>query len=108
MLNCIYTFQIKYTEAILSNSTRKLLWLEITKMLIAVLNNKFVVSFVVFFGTLSFPKLIPEYASGISFLVFCFSAVCLSAISGGYRGNEGYEPPPDYSNFLPMKNTASH
>jgi len=29
-------FQIKYTEAILSNSTRKLLWFEITKMLIAV------------------------------------------------------------------------
>jgi len=31
-----YTFQIKYTEAILSISTRKLLWFEITKMLIAV------------------------------------------------------------------------
>jgi len=29
-------FQIKYAEAILSNSTRKLLWFEITKMLIAV------------------------------------------------------------------------
>ena len=27
---------MKYTEAILSNSTRKLLWLEFTKMLIAV------------------------------------------------------------------------
>jgi len=32
----IYFFQIKYTEAILSNSTRKLLWFEITKMVIAV------------------------------------------------------------------------
>jgi len=32
----IYIFQIKCVEAILSNSTRKLLWLEITKMLIAV------------------------------------------------------------------------
>ena len=31
-----YIFQIKYTEAILSNSTRKLIWFEITKMLIAV------------------------------------------------------------------------
>ena len=31
-----YIFQIKYTEAILSNSTGKLLWFEITKMLIAV------------------------------------------------------------------------
>jgi len=31
--------QIKYTEAILSNSTGKLLWFEITKMLIAVLKK---------------------------------------------------------------------
>jgi len=29
-------FQIKYTEAIVSNNTRKLLWFEITEMLIAV------------------------------------------------------------------------
>jgi len=28
-----YVFQTKYTEAILSNNTRKLLWFEITKML---------------------------------------------------------------------------
>jgi len=32
----IYFFQIKYTETILSNNTRKLLWFEIAKMLIAV------------------------------------------------------------------------
>jgi len=32
----MYIFQIKYTKAISSNSTRKLLWFEITKMLIAV------------------------------------------------------------------------
>jgi len=31
-----YIFQIKYMEAILSNSTWKLLWLENTKMLTAV------------------------------------------------------------------------
>jgi len=31
----IYFFQIKYTEAISSNSTRKLLWFEIAKILIA-------------------------------------------------------------------------
>jgi len=31
-----YIFQIKYTEAILSNSTRKLLWFEIAEMLIEV------------------------------------------------------------------------
>jgi len=35
-----YIFQIKYTEAILSNSTRKLLWFEITKILMAVLEKK--------------------------------------------------------------------
>ena len=32
-------FQIKYTEAILSNSIRKLLWFEITRMMIAVLKQ---------------------------------------------------------------------
>jgi len=36
-----YIFQIKYTEATLSNSTQKLLWFEIIKMLIAVLRNIF-------------------------------------------------------------------
>ena len=32
----IQILQIKYTEAVLSNSTRKLLWFEISKMLVAV------------------------------------------------------------------------
>jgi len=32
----IYIFPIKYTEAILSNSTRKLVWFEISKMMTAV------------------------------------------------------------------------
>jgi len=36
MLKYKSTFQIKYTETILSNSTRKLLWFEITTMLIVV------------------------------------------------------------------------
>jgi len=45
MLKYKYFFQIKYTEAILSNSTRKLLWFKITKMLIALLENKFIVLF---------------------------------------------------------------
>ena len=36
MLKYKYIFQIKYTEAILSTSTRKLLWFEITKTLIVV------------------------------------------------------------------------
>ena len=48
-----YIFQIKCTKAILSNSTRKLLWFEITEMLTAVKNN-FSVSFIIIFGTLSF------------------------------------------------------
>jgi len=48
-----YIFQIKYREAILSNSTRKLLWFEITKMLIAV--YKFIVVFIIIFSTLSLP-----------------------------------------------------
>jgi len=39
MLKYNNIFQIKYTGAILSNSTRKLLRFEITKMLIAVLKN---------------------------------------------------------------------
>jgi len=49
-----YVFQIKYTETILSNSTRKFLRFEITKMLIAVLRNKLIVLFIINFGTLSF------------------------------------------------------
>jgi len=46
---------IEYTEAILSNSTRKLigLWLEISKMLIAI-KNEFIALFIIVFGTLSF------------------------------------------------------
>jgi len=55
LLKYWYIFQIEYTEAILSNSTREMLWFEITKMLIAVLEKKFIVSFIVIFGTLSFP-----------------------------------------------------
>jgi len=39
----------------LSNSTRKLLWFEISKPVIAVLKkNKFIVLFIIIFGTLSF------------------------------------------------------
>jgi len=38
-----YIFQIKYTEAILSNSSRKRLWFEISKMMIVVLRSKFIV-----------------------------------------------------------------
>jgi len=43
MLNCKHISQIKFTEAISTNSTRKLLWFEISKMLIAGFNSLFVV-----------------------------------------------------------------
>ena len=55
ILFLIYIFLLIYTEAILSDSTRKPLWFEITKMLNAVLKNKRIVSFIIIFGTLSFP-----------------------------------------------------
>jgi len=42
-------------EAILSNSTRKLLWSQISKMLIAVFWPKNTVLFIRIFGILSFP-----------------------------------------------------
>jgi len=43
MLKSKHIFPIKYTKAILSNSTRKQLWFEIGKMLIAALKSKFIV-----------------------------------------------------------------
>jgi len=55
MLKYKYIFEIKYTKAISSNSTRKLLWFEIRKMLIAVLKNNLIMVFIIIFGTLSFP-----------------------------------------------------
>ena len=55
MLKYTQTFHIKYMKAISSNSTRKLLWFEITKMLIAVKKNEFIVLCIIIFGTLSFP-----------------------------------------------------
>jgi len=45
MLKYKYIFQAKYAEAILSNSTRKLLWFEFNKMLIAFLKNKYTTLF---------------------------------------------------------------
>jgi len=54
----IIIFQIKHTEAILSNSTRKLVWYEIGKMLMAVFINKLIVLFIIVFGTLSFSSLL--------------------------------------------------
>jgi len=48
-----YIFQIKYTEATLLNSTRKLLWFEITKMLTG-LKNTFIVWSIIIFHIISF------------------------------------------------------
>ena len=45
MLRYKYIFQIKYTEAILSNTTQKLLWFEIIKMLTEVKNIYCVIYF---------------------------------------------------------------
>jgi len=64
-------------EATLSNSTRKLLWFEITKMLIAALKNKCIVLFNIIFGTLSFPMAIDH--AGLSSRV-------VSASDCGVRG----------------------
>ena len=50
-----YICQIRHTEAILSNTTQKLLRFEISKILIAVLKNKLSGLSVIIFGTLSFP-----------------------------------------------------
>jgi len=48
MLKYKHIFQVKYTKAILSNSTPKLLWFEISKMLTA-LKNKLVVLFIIIY-----------------------------------------------------------
>ena len=40
--------------SMLATSTWKMLWFEISKMLIAVLKNKFIVLFIIIFGTLLF------------------------------------------------------
>ena len=56
----IYFFQIKYTEAILLNSTRTLLWFENTKLVIAVKEKKVIVSFITFSGILSFLRANPN------------------------------------------------
>jgi len=48
-----YIFRIKYTETILSNSTRKPLCSEISKMLILVFKNKRIVLSIRIFSTLS-------------------------------------------------------
>jgi len=56
MLKYEYIFRIKYTEAILSNSARKLSLFElITEMLIAVKKINLLCYFIIVFGTLSFP-----------------------------------------------------
>ena len=53
----LFSDKIKYTEAILSDSTRKMLSFEINKMLIAVLEKKIIiVPFIIIFSRLSFHR----------------------------------------------------
>ena len=56
-------FSNKIYDAISSNSTRKLLWFESAKMLIAVLTNKFIVLFVITSGTYTFVFYQLQYSS---------------------------------------------
>jgi len=67
-----YIFQTKYTKAVLSNNTLKLLSFEISKMLIAVLENKFIVLFIIIFRTLLFPILCSFYPRDV-LLARCLS-----------------------------------
>jgi len=55
MLKQKYIFQIKYIEAILSNSTRNCYGLKLPKCRLQFKKNKFIVSFIIIFGTLLFP-----------------------------------------------------
>jgi len=61
MLKYKYIFQIKYTEAVLSNSARQLLWFEKYQNADCSLRKKFIVLFILIFGTLSFP--VPTFSS---------------------------------------------
>ena len=61
---------MKYTKAILSNSTRKLLWFEITKMLTAALKINFIVLFIIIFGTLLY-HLPGSHLVGKMFMKMC-------------------------------------
>jgi len=50
-----FSNKIYGSNFIKSNSTRKQSWFEISKMLTAVLKDKFTALFIMIFGTLSFP-----------------------------------------------------
>ena len=73
----------------MSNSTRKLLWFEITKMLIAVWEKNFIMSFIIIFVTLSFsisrPGLAqPKAGLGFAFVSFFYRAMlCIRGTSHG-------------------------
>jgi len=58
-----YVFQIKLvfygSNFIIQHS--ETVWFEISEMLIAVLQNKFIVLFIIIFGTLSFVEVSPEF-----------------------------------------------
>jgi len=78
-----YIFQIKYTEAIYPNSTQKLFWFEISKMLNAVLKSKFIVLFIIIVGTISFPVthvIRPEKCPMTHRLIACSACWCIIAV----------------------------
>ena len=72
-----YIFQIKYTEATVSNNTLRLLWFEISKVLIAVLKNCCVICSVVtntqFIVFIYFGKYLhsDDYLNTIAVLKYC-------------------------------------
>ena len=81
---------MKYTEAILSSSTRKLLWFEIAKTLIAV--EKIIMLFIMMFGTLSFRSRATRrrhhhenYCGVRAVLVWCRRGVACSLLRQGWR-----------------------
>jgi len=87
-----YIFQIKYTAAVLSNSTRKLLWFKITKMLIAVKKLIYCVICCNFAVTRSFPTVscspsvcVWSYDSGVSVRV----CVCVCRIVAAQLSDTG-------------------
>jgi len=85
----------------LSNSTRKLLWFEITKMLFAVLKNKLTLLFTIIFGTLSFP--VGKLSTLRNGPVFC--PPCVTELSIGPLCDP-IQPNPSADGTNPIQPTA--
>ena len=81
-LNYEYIFQIIYTEAILSNSSRKLLWFEIAKNADRSNKNKFIVLIIIISRTLSFTINVSAYRSLSAFKTHVITYVLKQDTSG--------------------------